>query len=149
MAPDPEKVDVDPNGHPLGFGIPRIMFTYLDYLLVEEMNEPSFTFSYRTSIEHFSPSKEDVEHASTATHVQDRDLLNWFGNLALVTVSTNSKFSNNSPREKANNRPARRQSLKLELMARRAETSSWNDDDIKAHHEKMVGVLQNALAQRP
>lgn len=149
MAPDPEKVDVDPNGHPLGFGIPRIMFTYLDYLLVEEMNEPSFTFSYRTSIEHFSSSKEDVEHASTATHVQDRDLLNWFGNLALVTVSTNSKFSNNSPREKANNRPARRQSLKLELMARRAETSSWNDDDIKAHHEKMVGVLQNALAQRP
>ena len=149
MAPDPEKVDVDPDGYPLGFGIPRIMFTYLDYLLADELKDSSFTFSYRTSIEHFSPSKEDVEHASTSTHIQDRDLLNWFGNLALVTVSANSKFSNYSPREKANNRPARDQSLKLELMARRAETSSWNDEDIKAHHEKMVGLLQKALAQRP
>ena len=149
MLPDSDKADVGPDGHPLGFGIPRIMFTYLDYLLVDEMNESSFTFSYRTSIEHFSPSMEDVDHASAATHVRDRTLLDWFGNLALVTVSTNSKFSNYSPREKANNRIARAQSLKLELMARRAETSSWNDEDIKAHHEKMMGLLYNALAHRP
>ena len=92
----------------LGFGIPRIVFTYLDYLLVERENRWDFTFSYRTSIEHFSPGTEDAEHASPAYHVVDRSLLNYLGNLALVTVSTNSKFSNYQPGHKAQNMAARR-----------------------------------------
>lgn len=125
--------------------IPRIVFTYLDYLLVEEMNQWDFTFSYRTSIEHFSPDTEDVEHRSEAYRLRDRSLLDWLGNLALVTVSANSKFSNYLPAQKANNHAARRQSLKLELMARRAETGSWNDEDVKAHHKEIVGLLNRAL----
>src|SRR5690625_4282106 len=146
MNPDSANADVGPDGHPLGFGIPRIVFTYLDYLLVQQRERWDFTFSYRTSIEHFSPATEDVEHASPAYHLRDRKLLNWLGNLALVTVSANSKFSNYQPAQKAHNHAARRQSLKLELMARRAETGSWNDEDIKAHHEEMVGLLREALA---
>lgn len=148
-GPDLDAPGIAPDGLPLGFAFPRIVFTYLDYLLVEEMNEWDFTFSYRTSLEHFSPSMEDSEHASGAYHVRDRQLLDWLGNLALVTVSANSKFSNYQPAQKANNHVARQQSLKLELMARRAETGSWTDEDIKAHHEKMVGLLRKALANRP
>ena len=148
MHPDPDKEEVGPDGLPLGFAIPRIVYTYLDYLLVEEMNQWDFTFSYRTSVEHFSPGTEDAEHISEAYRLADRSLLHWFGNLALVTVSTNSKFSNYLPAQKANNHAARRQSLKLELMARRAETGSWNDEDVRAHHEAMVGLLRRALDSR-
>lgn len=148
-GPDPDDPGIGPDGLPLGFAFPRIVFTYLDYLLVDEMSQWDFTFSYRTSLEHFSPGVEDSEHASDVYHVRDRKLLDWLGNLALVTVSTNSKFSNYQPAQKANNRAARQQSLKLELMARRAETGSWNDEDIKVHHKKMVELLQKALANRP
>lgn len=112
------------------------------------MNQWDFTFSYRTSVEHFSPGTEDSEHISDAYRLTDRSLLHWFGNLALVTVSTNSKFSNYLLAQKANNHAARRQSLKLELMARRAETGSWNDEDVVAHHEAMVGLLRRALDSR-
>jgi len=146
--PDADAAEVGTDGLPLGFAIPRIVFTYLDYLLVEDMNEWDFTFSYRTSLEHFSPRTEDSEHASHAYHVKDRQLLDWLGNMALVTVSANSKFSNYQPAHKASNHAARRQSLKLELMARRAQEGSWNDEDITAHHEKMVGLLHEALAER-
>lgn len=147
-GPDPDNPGVDPDGLPLGFAIPRIVFTYLDYLLVEEESQWDFTFSYRTSVEHFSPRVEDFEQASPASHVKDRELLDWLGNLALVTVRANSKFSNYQPAEKANNHAARRQSLKLELMARCAETGSWNDEDIKAHHKRMVELLRTALSSR-
>lgn len=146
MSPDLDKEQTGPDGMALGFAIPRIVFTYLDYLLVEEMNQWDFTFSYRTSVEHFSPRTEDIEHSSFASHLEDPSLLDWFGNLALVTVSTNSKFSNYLPAQKANNRDARRQSLKLELMARQAETGSWNDADVRTHHEEMVELLRRALA---
>lgn len=144
---DPEK-EVGPDGLPLGFAIPRLVYTYLDYLLVEEMNRWDFTFSYRTSVEHFSPGTEDTEHISDAYRLKDRSLLNWLGNLALVTVSTNSKFSNYLPAQKANNHAARRQSLKLELMAQQAESGSWNDEDVRAHHEEMLQLLIRALATR-
>lgn len=149
MTPDPGKEGVSPDGMPLGFAIPRLVFTYLDYLLVEEMNQWDFTFSYRTSIEHFSPGTEDFEHSSDAYRLADPKFLDWFGNLALVTVRTNSKFSNYLPAQKANNRDARRQSLKLELMARQAETSSWNDADVQSHHRMMVKLLRRAISGEP
>lgn len=149
LHPDPVKYSVGPDGLPLGFGIPRIVFTYLDYLLVEKENRWDFTFSYRTSIEHFSPATEDAEHASPAEHVEDEELLNYLGNLALVTVSTNSKFSNYQPVHKAQNQAARRQSVKLDLMARRALLGSWNDADILEHHQEMSALLFEALGKEP
>lgn len=149
LHPDPVKYSVGSDGLPLGFGIPRIVFTYLDYLLVEKENRWDFTFSYRTSIEHFSPATEDAEHASAAEHVEDEELLNYLGNLALVTVSTNSKFSNYQPVHKAQNQAARRQSVKLDLMARRALLGSWNDADILEHHQEMSALLFEALGKEP
>ena len=51
---------------PAGFNIERIVFTYLDYLLAEGASpsfaaDPSFTFVYRNSIEHFFPQYADRE----------------------------------------------------------------------------------------
>lgn len=147
INPNPTKEEVGPDGFPLGFGIHRIVFTYLDYLLVEHLQEWDFTFSYRTSIEHFSPVTEDTDHTAPEYRVRDCELLNYFGNLALVTVSANSKFSNLPPGVKANN-PARRQSLKLELMARRAKAGRWNQEDITAHHREMIGLLRAAVSEQ-
>lgn len=149
ITPDREKEATSPDGLPLGFAIPRIVYTYLDYLLVDRENKWDFTFSYRTSVEHFSPGTEDVEHASPAEHVEDRRLLNYLGNLALVTVSTNSKFSNYQPGHKAKNSAARAQSIKLDLMAQRASTGRWNDADILEHHGEMVTLLFAALGMEP
>ncbi|GAA4873515.1 DUF262 domain-containing protein [Serinicoccus chungangensis] len=141
--------ETSPDGLPLGFALPRIVFTYLDYLLVLDWEAWDFTFSYRTSLEHFSPQVEDSEHLSDAFRVRDKRLLDWLGNLALVTVSANSHFSNYLPREKARNESALRQSIKLRIMAARAKAGRWNDEDISAHHEDMVGLLRAALANRP
>lgn len=136
-----------PEQFPTGFNIPRIVFTYLDYLLVDEMNKWDFTFSYRTSIEHFSPRQEDTEHATDTTRIKDPALLDWFGNLALVTVSENSKFSNYQPTQKASNMPARRRSLKLERMAQQAVRGNWADEEIQRYHTNMANLLLKALGR--
>jgi len=73
--------------------------------------------------------------------------LDWLGNLALVTVSTNSKFSNYQPAHKAQNQAARRQSLKLHRMSQVAELGRWNDEDIREHHQEMVELLRRAVTR--
>lgn len=149
IDPDVTKADLGEHGFPVGFGIPRIVFTYLDYLLVLEWGRWDFRFSYRTSIEHFSPRTVDTDYVPVGAPTEGPRLLDYFGNLALVTVSTNSKFSNQPPKHKADSRAAREQSLKLELMAdRAAESGDWTDAEIKVHHDDMVTLLRDALARR-
>lgn len=148
ITPDAKRVNVGHDGFPLGFGIPRIVFTYLDYLLVEKLNRWDFTFSYRTSIEHFSPVTVDTEYVPAGFPMEGPRLLDYFGNLALVTVSANSGFSNKPAHHKAENRAACEQSLKLSVMAEKARSGQWNDADIKEHHGEMTELLRDALSRR-
>ena len=67
---------------------------------------------------------------------------NMFGNLALVSVGANSKFSNNLPENKVKFQETIRQSTKLQLMARRAQSGQlWDRDAIRDHHGAMVELL--------
>jgi len=78
---------------PQGFSIERIVFTYLDYLLWKERGaEPNFKFTFRNSIEHFYP--QNPRDGQSGKGKISPDKLNYLGNLALVSVSDNSKFSN-------------------------------------------------------
>lgn len=127
---------------PQGFDISRIVFTYLDYLLQSDGGSAEYRFAFRNSIEHFFPQHPDEEQEGA---VVSADCLNLLGNLALVSVGANSKFSNSLPSAKAWNYQTtiEAQSPKLHLMAdttRRDER--WDDDQVRGHHAAMVDLLR-------
>jgi uncharacterized protein with ParB-like and HNH nuclease domain len=147
-----KKVDESDYANKTGFQIERIVFTYLDYLLWRSGfslgNEKIigkmdfYQYQYRNSIEHFSP-----QHPSERKAWEDADL-NSFGNLALVTVSGNSLFSNNEPIGKVKkNESIIKQSLKLTIMAEMTKKNNgeWTQDMAKEHREAMLNVLQEDL----
>lgn len=126
---------------PQGFDISRITFTYLDYLLWERQKRPqAFKFVFRNSIEHFYPQHPNQSQSGEKVSPGNLHLL---GNLALVSVSANSKFSNSLPRAKAENfkDTIESQSLKLRKMASITLSKGWADDKIQAHHEDVVDIL--------
>lgn len=143
---------------PTGFAIPRIVFTYLDYLLLTRDGSypktDGYSFNYRTSIEHFYPQNPDVEQSGTRVGAEN---LHGLGNLALVSVSSNSKFGNSLPLSKALNfsNTVISQSPKLALMAAIASADDpetgdkhgWNDHDVLAHQAQMVSILRADLVK--
>lgn len=134
---------------PRGFSINRIVFTYLDYLLWEqEGQKPQFRFSFRNSIEHFYPQHPNEQQSGDK--VSD-ECLHMLGNLALVSVGANSKFSNSIPKVKAENfrDTIEVQSPKLQHMAEIARNKGWRDEEVRAHHETMVNCLRQDLRLSP
>lgn len=92
-----ETFSFEKDQQPQGFGISRIVFSYLDYLLLSDSSKRDFKFQFRTSIEHFYPQHPDKEQSGA---VVSGSSLNLLGNLALVSVSANSKFSNSLPEQR-------------------------------------------------
>lgn len=130
-----------------GFDIERIVFTYLDYLLwrdgYKEYNFKDFVFQYRNSIEHFFP-----QHPKNDAKDVDSDNLNNFGNLALLTVSANSKFSNMLPSQKVEERGnIIEQSPKLQIMKDIVVNSRkcWTNNEVKNHGDEMIALLENEM----
>ena len=125
---------------PQGFDISRIVFTYLDYLLLDSTKQ-GFKFQFRNSIEHFYPQHPDREQAGKIVAEHNLHLL---GNLALVSVSANSKFSNSFPKAKAENfkDTIEMQSPKLRRMAEITRIEGWGDEQVMEHHEHMLKLLE-------
>lgn len=125
----------------------HFVFHWLDYLLYidppDEITEEAkaFTFIDTTSVEHFKPQNQlNGERYSSDW----QELLDTFGNLALITPSSNSRLNNSSPREKAGmteNRPP--ESLKYALMLKIARDTEWTVDDCRNHGKKMRERLRN------
>ena len=136
---------------PSGFGVERIVFTYLDYLLALGAHpgfgpDGAFTFAYRNSIEHFFPQYPDREQARWDRVGEDDPELHMLGNLALVSIGANSKFSNNLPENKTRFRETIQQSTKLQLMARIVDGGTvWDREAIRAHDTAMVELLRMDL----
>lgn len=147
-----------------GFNIPRLVFAYLDFLMLDHelLNYPteqqyspvpkaSFRFRFRNSIEHFAPSTEDQEITGEKVDEARKQSL---GNLALITVSQNSKFSNLSPGAKAQETKddVLQQSPKLWRMAHltreatRNKDSTWNNEMIDYHQTECLEILANDLS---
>ena len=132
-----------------GTGTNHFVFHWLDYLLLylnptEEIEEKAkvFNFVETTSVEHFRPQHPLAEESEDW---KKADLDN-FGNLALITPSTNSRQNNSSPNEKAdiakNKAP---ESLKYELMMEIARNEGWNVKTSLEHGEKMKKLLEASL----
>ena len=134
-----------------GFGVERIVFSYLDYLIyrdgysyngkeiISSMQE-DWQFQFRSSIEHFHP-----QHPVEGERWKEDDL-NGFGNLALITVSGNSKFSNLPPAGKINSYPSIiNQSLKLKVMEKmiRLGDGKWTEEKSSIHKDEMFNILKN------
>lgn len=135
---------------PTGFEIERIVFTYLDYLLALKEKDSVFKFAFRNSIEHFYPQHLADDQRRDEMPVISHDYLHDFGNLALVTVSANSKFSNNSPVNKKQFEQIIKQSKKLGFMAAAVvDHKSWSDTAIGNHRDQMKEILEDDIAKLP
>ena len=131
-----------------GFAIERIVFTYLDYLLWRDgyqnkYNFKDFVFQYRNSIEQFFP-----QHPTNNAKDVDSEHLNNFGNLVLLTVSANSKFSNMLPSQKIEERgDIIEQSPKLQIMKDIVVNSRkcWTNNEVINHGNEMISILDNEI----
>lgn len=130
------------DGELVGFSINRIVFTYLDYLLLTlNQKNSDFRFSFRNSIEHFYPQHPDEQQSGISISEKCLPLL---GNLALVSVGANSKFSNSLPKAKAENYKTtiEMQSPKLHKMAEITRQKGWGEVQILEHHNAMIHLLK-------
>lgn len=138
-----------------GTGVQNFVFNRLDYLLWKRLSDnelfdgigkkelgkhfEDFQFSFRTSVEHYFPQTDP----SGASKMEDVDR---FGNLCLISPSSNSRLSNYSPQDKKafyqeNNRA---ESLKQAIMM---SYDDWGPEEpgcsnIKEHERLMLSVLQ-------
>ena len=127
-----------------GFGIDRIVFTYLDYLLLRDakVKIENYQFQFRTSIEHFFP-----QHPIEKDKWNDLSL-NSFGNLALITVSSNSRFSNLDPQSKVASYPETiMQSPKLKIMSDMMKDNNnvWDETLVEEHRKAMFELLEKEI----
>ena len=146
----------------------RIVLAYLDYILyrnymvgdqgseinqklqnafkalsnVNLKNLKEWEFKFRDSIEHFYPQNPSGDSIEC---MNDDGILNSFGNLALVTTSGNSKFSNLAPSAKLTTYPnIITQSLKLILMSECIKNGTLDEykEAIVKHGQEMLSILR-------
>lgn len=106
---------------------------------------PDFRFSFRNSIEHFYPQNPDEQQSGVEV---SEEWLHRLGNLALLSVGANSKFSNSLPMAKAENFKGtiELQSTKLQMMANTTrENRQWGDEQVMQHHGEMLERLRRDL----
>mgnify|MGYP000208996226 CR=1 FL=1 len=137
-----------------GTGVQNFVFNRLDYFLWKRLSDgetfdgkgkkelekhfDDFQFSFRTSVEHYFPQTDP----SGASKMEDVDR---FGNLCLISPSSNSRLSNYSPQDKKsfyqeNNRA---ESLKQAIMM---SYDDWGPvglgrTNIENHESAMLEVL--------
>ena len=131
----------------IGFKIDRIVFTYLDYILCRDnaTEFKDFQFQFRTSIEHFFP--QNPINGENTVDEKNRDS---FGNLALITVSANSKFSNMLPIHKVEQyNDVIKQSPKLMRMKKLLDENNrvWDDAMVEKHNDDMLDLLEREINQ--
>ena len=165
----------------LGVATPNIVFNYLDYILwrdrvwegrkrsdrknahtdyvlkYPEVRYDDFDFTFRTSVEHFYP--RHPKNGEKWERGEDGGADN-FGNLAILSRSKNSSFSNSLPSAKnVDNRilSSSAFSLKLRVMAamlKLKERNSegdvnewWREEGSLTHAKEMRGLLKEAFAR--
>lgn len=117
-------------------------FYKMDYVLwylkhQKESKWASFRFTAKNSVEHISPQnpvKQDDNRAA--------GMLHRFGNLALVSRSLNSEYSNlpfNEKRQRfINNNKSKLDSVKMDMIYR---NKIWSDEIALKHENDMIGYM--------
>lgn len=108
----------------------------------------SFSFRYRTSVEHFYPRNPDTVQLHEALAIADAD---HFGNLCIMSRSDNSARSNLMPEAKVEQYRSTNQSLKFQVMATitkelNATHDHWDVPHIRSHGIQMAELLRKVAA---
>lgn len=168
-----ERFELNENNE-LGVKFPHYWFYKLEYVLYYEfMQDNDFLTKIRINNYLFTnykiiinkelwnnyriTAKNSVEHISPQNPNVDKDRLcdsnlNHFGNLALVTRSINSSYSNNAFNMKKskfedNIKNNRIDALKLYLIYNSWDENSWNDQSAANHQKDMAIILRNYFNQ--
>ena len=122
-------------------------FQKLEYILWKNWPQTkpgafkNYRISSKNSVEHIYPQHpENVLKNPTIGN----EFLHSFGNLVLLSVSQNSEYSNKSVDEKRsifNNKNNVFDTLKSYYIF--SENGDWNMDEIIAHGQKMINLLQD------
>ena len=130
------------------------VFNYLDYLLWLQGNYPKFTFTARSSIEHFYPQNKRDDKLFIDNKNTEDTLIHSFGNLCLISHSLNSRVSNDMPEVKVKYFSDGRDigngqidSLKLLKMIEytKNKTEIWDKTMIQTHEDEMLEILMQGL----
>jgi len=151
-----------------GLNTPRYVFNYTDYQLwlyyydeVRGKNTidndvigskianyksafSTFKFTYRDSREHLYPRNRFDEF----TTEDDKEFaMNSFGNLCLVSSSSNSSWGDAMPIQKKHDaqKNGTNESLKLLVMFASFDDNNWGIDEIKQHGEQMIEFLKGTF----
>lgn len=133
----------------LSTAFPHYWFYKLEYILWEKYSPlkndsrwNEFKISAKNSVEHISPQKPK----ETDTNKVTGEMLNKFGNLALVSRSINSEYSNlpfNEKRQRfKNNNRIKLDSLKMDLIY---SNEVWNDQKAQQHQDEMINIINEYL----
>ena len=107
-----------------------------------------FQFQFRNSIEHFYPQNPpNGVRRWEDDKGEPLEALNCFGNLALITVSGNSKFLNFIPKDKVEYwKDIKKQSPKLQIMSEKA--NDWSEEVAKKHGDEMLKLLEKEIKDK-
>lgn len=127
-----------------GTSFEHYWFQKLEYVLWKK--EPDrqleqfkkYRITAKNSVEHVYPQREEHQN------VLERDFLDAFGNLALLSPGENSSYSNQAVKKKWVDFEAKPQydSLKLKAMFKLLkEENDWQKEQIKQHQKEMLTAL--------
>ena len=113
--------------------------------IIDKNKIKNFQFRQNRSVEHIYPQNPEKDSDKWT----DNDLLNSFGNLALISVSSNSSYSNKLPfddntDESKKNRfmvKAKKSIESLKLLDV-YNNDKWEKGEVRIHQEKMIGIIE-------
>lgn len=131
-----------------GTGFEHYWFQKLEYILWKhpadflKLNEKlkRYRITSKNSVEHIHPQ----QHNEPTKQLNDEDVLNSFGNLALLSAGQNSSYSNKSVGEKRGqfNDKGHYDSLKLaHIFNTISKEDDWNKDAIAQHQKAMIQMI--------
>ncbi|HBH66041.1 MAG TPA: hypothetical protein DDY51_15865 [Erwinia persicina] len=138
--------------------IPNFIFNRLDYLLWRRLTEgempecgnmhyvlprfKKFSFTFRTSVEHYYP-RNPLSGQPLKASKRLPEGVDSFGNLCLISRSTNSKLSNYLPNAKKEHyrQSKNAESLKQVLMMSYPQWGPEHPESIAKHQDAMIRIL--------
>jgi uncharacterized protein with ParB-like and HNH nuclease domain len=107
----------------------------------------SFRFTQRNSIEHFFPKSHmrDLKLESGENEITKSKLIDSFGNLCLISASSNSSYNKEHPEFKKSKGRSKNESLKQQIMFEMMDGNAWGHKEIENHQKEMLGLLDSKL----
>lgn len=101
-----------------------------------------FRITAKNSVEHISPQTPDLSDGNRVS----KEILDTFDNLALVSRSVNSEYSNRLFSEKREQfRNKNRDKLDSLKMALIYQNENWDDDRVNEHQREMIALIDKYL----